>query len=283
MFAYQEDQLVDSELGPVQTVRRACPACADDNHATTAEPYVRKPWSIKTCAGCGFVFLTCAAIYEALSGDLAWEKTRLAEAERRLKTRPVSYRLSRWTRVRMRMFPRRGVASYLSRHAKPGKVVDIGCGGGDHLLDLPDGFTPFGIEISQELAGIADERVRPHGGRVVHAPALDGLRELDGGSFTAATLRSYLEHEAQPLSVLKEVGRVLCERGTAVVKVPNFACLNRRLQGAKWCGFRTPDHVNYFTPGSLRAMAEAAGFSCRFGLFGALPTSDNMWAVLTRR
>ena len=70
--------------------------------------------------------------------------------------------------------------------------------------------------------------------------------------------------------------------GIAVVKVPNYASLNRRVMGRNWCGFRWPDHLNYFTPKSLTAMAGATGFSCRFGMLGALPTSDNMWAVLQR-
>ena len=52
--------------------------------------------------------------------------------------------------------------------------------------------------------------------------------------------------------------------------------------GRRWCGFRYPDHLNYFSPNTLRAMANKAGFETSFGLTGCLPTSDNMWAVLTK-
>ncbi|MEE8499195.1 MAG: hypothetical protein V3S27_01380, partial [Kiloniellales bacterium] len=41
-------------------------------------------------------------------------------------------------------------------------------------------------------------------------------------------------------------------------------------------------HLNYFTPGTLRAAAEACGFRVRFGLTFRLPTSDNMYAVLSK-
>ena len=68
----------------------------------------------------------------------------------------------------------------------------------------------------------------------------------------------------------------------AVVKVPNYASLNRMVMGRKWCGFRYPDQLNYFTPASLAAIAEAACFRARFGLTYRLPTSDNMYATLTK-
>jgi hypothetical protein len=53
--------------------------------------------------------------------------------------------------------------------------------------------------------------------------------------------------------------------------------------GPRWCGFRHPDHLNYFTPLTLGRMAAKAGFRISFGLTGRLPTSDNMWALLTKR
>ena len=51
--------------------------------------------------------------------------------------------------------------------------------------------------------------------------------------------------------------------------------------GPRWCGFRYPDHVNYFTNRSLRALAESLGYSYSrtnwYSLF-----DDNIIAVLTR-
>ena len=83
--------------------------------------------------------------------------------------------------------------------------------------------------------------------------------------------------------MLENLQRVLAPDGFAVAKVPNYGSLNRRVMGSGWCGFRYPDHLNYLTPKTLRVMAARAGFRTHFGLIGALPTSDNMWAVLTKR
>ena len=70
-------------------------------------------------------------------------------------------------------------------------------------------------------------------------------------------------------------------RAFAVVKVPNYGSLNRIVTGQRWCGFRYPDHLNYFSPDTFRVLANRAGFETSFGLTGCLPTSENMWALLT--
>ena len=75
----------------------------------------------------------------------------------------------------------------------------------------------------------------------------------------------------------------LSHDGVVVIKVPNYACLARRLRGRRWCGYRWPDHVNYFTPQSLAAMADRAGLRvARMGLRDRSPLSDSLYAILAR-
>jgi len=245
-------------------------------------PYSQGVWQVKTCPGCGFVYTDPAPDYSALSHVMAWERTTKVEEQRRAEARPISSPLSKATRFRLRLLPRRQAHDLIARYAAPGNVIDIGCGSGERSLDLSDDFVPYGIEISDALAAKAKIILASRGGTAIHAPASDGLNQFTDGFFTGATLRAYLEHEAQPKAVLNALYRVLAPRGIAIVKVPNYGSLNRRVMGRNWCGFRWPDHLNYFTPKSLAAMAGAAGFTCRFGVLGALPTSDNMWAVLRR-
>ena len=270
------------DFGPVETVERNCPLCGLDNRATPPNRYSNEPWTIKTCAGCGFVYIDRAPGYTALFSTMAWERTAKAEERRREAIRPLSFKYSRLTRARLHILPRKKMHALVEAHAKPGNVVDLGCGDGSFMAELADRFVPFGIEISTALAGSASERFGARGGGVINAPCLDGLKGYADGFFSAATLRSYLEHEMHPAAVLKELHRALAPGGVAVVKVPNYASLNRRVMGRKWCGFRYPDHLNYFTPATLAAMAETCGYRARFGLTYRLPTSDNMYAILAR-
>jgi SAM-dependent methyltransferase len=139
-------------------------------------------------------------------------------------------------------------------------VLDIGCGDG---CRIPEGPTPFGIEVSQGLAMQARPHFQARGGDVVHAPALTGLDSFSNDTFTAIIMRSYLEHEAQPRAVLTKAFARLDKGGVVYVRVPNFGSVNRRVMGARWCGFRFPDHVNYFSGKTLRKLAEQIGFKYR--------------------
>lgn len=262
-------------------IQRACPVCG----APESRPnrYSVAPWQMVDCAGCGQTYLRTVPDYAAQFETLAWERTTKLEEVRRLEARPVSYRVSKATRGRLHLLPRRRIEHLIGRHAAPGNVVDLGCGGGDHLLGLPPGYVPHGVEISTALAAEAAARLEPLGGRVANAASLDGLREFPDGFFTGAMLRSYLEHESRPREVLAELHRTLAPGGVAIVKVPNYGSWNRRVMGARWCGFRWPDHMNQFTPRTLAELARRAGYAIRFSLTARLPTSDNMWAVLTRR
>lgn len=277
-----EGEPVDTgRFGTLPVVRRHCPQCGGDDPVPVAG-YGVDIWRLVRCGGCGFAYLDRAPDYTALKDVMAWEKTGAVELERRAEIRPISFRLSRATRLRMALLPRKQMSDLVARHTTPGNVVDLGCGTGWHLARLPPAYVPFGIEISAEAADEADRALRQRGGRALNQPALLGLRNFADGFFSAATLRSYLEHEMQPRAVLRELWRTLTPGGVAIVKVPNYGSLNRRVTGAKWCGFRYPDHLNYFTPKSLRAMAEDAGYRVRFGLTDRLPTSDNFYAVLIK-
>tara|TARA_R110002110_G_scaffold91000_1_gene236549 strand:- start:727 stop:1641 length:915 start_codon:yes stop_codon:yes gene_type:complete len=277
-----ETTLESPDFGTIKVVERTCPHCGRDNSDRPAHRYSHSVWKIRECADCGFVYIDQSPVYEALKSEMAWEKTTLIEEKRRADIRPISYKFSKLTRARMHLFPRTRMPDLVHAHAQPGRVVDLGCGAGDQLRGLDDRFIPYGIEISAELAAAGNACFGERGGQVICAPSLEGLLAVEDEFFSAATLRSYLEHESHPQEVLRELYRTLAPEGVAIVKVPNFGAVNRMIMGSKWCGFRYPDHLNYFTPASLRKMAEKCGYSVKSAFSQRLPTSDNMYAVLKK-
>ena len=277
---YEERQR--ETFGDVAVLDRACPLCGDANEKTPAGRYSLGTWTMKTCRSCNLTYLDKAPDYEALFSKMNWEKTTRFEEEWRQTTRPTQQRISKKMRWRMRLLPRKKMPDLVARYSRPGNVVDLGCGNGGQLFGLDERFTPFGIEISTESAQQANGFFSEKGGRVINAPSLEGLKEFPDEFFAAATLRSYLEHELHPAAVLRELFRTLEKGGVALIKVPNYGCLNRMVMGHRWAGFRFPDHLNYFTPATLRHMAETLGYRVSYGLTFRLPTSDNMYAVLTR-
>jgi SAM-dependent methyltransferase len=269
-------------FGAIAVKHRDCPLCGRNNDAAPASAFSHAPWMIRTCSACGFVYIDHAPDYALQFETMAWERTTKVEEQRRAELRPISYKASKRTRFRMHILPKRTMVDVIARHCQGGKVLDLGCGSGQAMAAFPESFIPYGIEISSALASEAEQLFAARGGHAINAPSIEGLKRFPENFFVAASLRSYLEHEAEPLPVLEGLQRVLVPGGIAVVKVPNFGSLNRIVMGRRWCGFRYPDHLNYFTPASLAAMAAKAGFRTRFGAAGRLPTSDNMWAVLTK-
>jgi SAM-dependent methyltransferase len=267
---------------PAQETTRACPLCGRDSRGQPALRFAPPPWRLRACAQCGFVYLENPPAVAVLEDELAWEKGYAAEHERRRRQDPL-YRAGRAGDFLRHRVLKRNKFLALARRYFParGKFLDVGCGDGRLLAALPEGSEPWGIEVSRGLAALAGERFRARGGRVLQAPALQGMEQLEAASFDGAAMISYLEHEPEPRPALAACARLLKPGACLILKTPNFASVNRRLRGARWCGFRWPEHVNYFTPASLRHAVENAGLQVkRFGPLDRLPTSDNMWLVV---
>ncbi|KIC11834.1 hypothetical protein RA19_04135 [Leisingera sp. ANG-M1] len=264
------------QSSPDDAQPRACPACGSSGYQRLAE-YSPDHWEMAECTDCGFVFLRNPPGYEALKEEFAWETTYRAKKASSKGSTPFSP-VARKIRNALRM-SRNKSRSY-RRWFGDGHVLDIGCGAG-HRVRAP--MTPYGIELSTGLHKIADERMRARGGYCVHGPGAEAIWEFPEETFDGILMYSYLEHETEVGKVLAGAHRALKPGGGVFVRVPNYASLNRRVVGPKWCGFRYPDHVNYFTLQSLTAVAAKAGFTTRLVNRISLHIDDNVSVLLRKK
>ncbi len=260
--------------------------------------FSRDPWKLVQCEETGFVFLANPPEYSQLENELAWERTYLEERARREREEPLVSNLSLMLKkVKWTLFPNRNKIASMACWAAdrlpsvtPLRILDVGCGWGDLLVEMHQRLSRSGrsielcgIEVSKQLAEVSESKVKPLNGTILSCNAIDGLSQIPERSLSLTLMCSFLEHEAQPLPLLTQVHRALREDGLVVLKVPNFACWNRRVRRNRWCGFRYPDHINYFTPATLRILAHHAGFYVlRQTLFDRSPFNDSMYAVLAK-
>ncbi len=256
---------------------RSCPICSGTK-ATPVQQYCRENWILAACDHCQHIYLRNPPGYRALVKDFAWEKTFVNEHARRSKESPVAYRLDVATRARHKWFRKSTQARYADWFGS-GNMLDVGCA---DFRKSYLGFNHFGIEISQELAGVADRNMQKTGGYCIHGPGAEAIWKFEADFFDAIIMRSYLEHEEDPLTVLKGAARALKRDGAIYARVPNFGSLGRRLFGTKWCGFRYPDHVNYFTVEDLKRIAASAGLAVKLLNPLRLKIDDNINALLVR-
>lgn len=254
---------------------RDCPTC-DSTDATNLPEYSPDHWDVSQCTGCGLVYLRNPPGYEALVEDFAWEKTYEVK---RAKTKGSTAFSPYARKLRRALGMTRDKTDSYRKWFNDGHVLDIGCGWGQRVA-AP--MTPYGIELSSELHKISDERMRAEGGYCIHGAGAEAIWQFDEGQFDGILMFSYLEHEENVMGVLKGAHRALKPGGGVYVRVPNYASLNRKVIGKKWCGFRYPDHVNYFTLATLTDTAARAGFTTQLVNKFTLHVDDNV-SVLLRK
>jgi SAM-dependent methyltransferase len=257
---------------------RACEICGARD-ADPLSPYSRDGWIVGKCRECAFVYLVNPPGHDALSEDFAWENSIGAEERRRKNAAPLLYGFDYATRFRTGLFQRTDMQKYQAWFGG-GNVLDVGCAFGTHIKSP---FIPYGIEVSRALAEKADQTMRARGGYCVHGPGSEAIWQFPEAHFDAIVMRSYLEHEERARRVLEGAHRALKPSGKIYVKVPNYGSLNRQVTGRNWCGFRLPDHVNYFTLTSLKRLTSDLGFT--FDLKNPLNlfVDDKIHALLSKR
>ncbi len=241
---------MDQQANPINTgkgIHRLCPLCGTDNAKVKPSVYSKDEWIIKMCARCKLVYLENPLTYEELEEAYAWEKTSRQVVEEKNKNESA---LRRGVRVIERykdgLIRREKLIDLAKQYFPEGPVIDVEeCG--EVMARLDKKYIPSGIEVSKELSGRAQKIAESRGGHVFCGNALLGLDIFENNFFVAAIMSAYLEHESAPHEVLQKILRILRPGAPLIIKVPNYGCLNRMVTGKKWCGFRYPDHVNYWT------------------------------------
>jgi len=134
-----------------------------------------------------------------------------------------------------------------------GTVLDVGCSSGGFLYQLtrrhPGDYQALGADISSAPLEYAQK---------MGVPVVQGgfLEQEFTQPFDAVTFWAVLEHLMEPRQFLKKAASVLKPGGACFILVPNLESLAVRLLGSKY-RYITSEHINYFTPKTLRAFAEA--------------------------
>lgn len=140
---------------------------------------------------------------------------------------------------------------------KPGKLLEVGTGGGRFLHRMQKaGWDVQGIEFDPAAAA----RVRRKYSLQVDVGNLADLH-YPSGSYDAVAMSQVLEHVHAPLALLKECHRVLRPGARLVITTPNALARAHRLYGRHWRGLEPPRHLHIFSPEALARCARTAGFA----------------------
>jgi 2-polyprenyl-3-methyl-5-hydroxy-6-metoxy-1,4-benzoquinol methylase len=146
---------------------------------------------------------------------------------------------------------------------RPAALLDVGCGAGAFLgYARARGWTVGGTDIS-----LTDD-ARRHGSRLWEGQLPD--IDFHDARFDAVRLNHVLEHTQDPLRELRCARRIVADDGVLLIGVPNIAGLSIRLKSwqsrlglkrRRWKHYGALHHLWFFSPATLAAVVEAAGFS----------------------
>ncbi len=259
--------MTSREIGP-GVERTPCLLCAGEEADPLLESVVQlspatgERWSFVRCRHCGLVYLdprpTLGGMaryyppdYLPFRGAAAWGRWEplVRSSERRMDGRRA--------RILQRALPTS------ADPATPPVVLDVGCGRPTFLeaLHRRTGFRCVGIDPSDEGWSHEPERFR---GLDLLRGTLEArteeLQSLAVGGFHGITLWHALEHEHDPLGLLRRLRTLAAPGAALLIEVPDFASAAARFQGAHWGGLHTPRHTAAWTPRTLRGALERAGW-----------------------
>jgi len=137
---------------------------------------------------------------------------------------------------------------------RPPRVLDFGCGHGEFVaLCRMLGFDAVGVDFAPD---------RRKFGMVDVFTSLDELRgaRAHEPAFDAVTLFEVLEHLADPRGVLEQLAQMMRPGAALVLETPDTTGVSGLQSFEDYLAIGPLGHINGFTPATLRAIAERAGF-----------------------
>lgn len=219
----------------MKNLDRHCPACSGCQLLAVATV---QPEQLRRCFNCGLVFEWRTPSDQELAAHYG------QYGYGRLKPCPPATTAS-YRQVLETLVPWRG----------QGRLLDLGCGQGDFLVEAAAAhWQATGMKFSEAAVSLCRER----GVEVVQGAS--AANALSGRRFDVVTAFEVLEHLRSPGDLLSDAATLLERGGLIYLTTPNFNALLRHLERDSFAPISYPDHLCFFTPATLRKLAARHGF-----------------------
>ena len=127
-----------------------------------------------------------------------------------------------------------------------GRILDIGAGTGDFLLECKNqNWDILGIEPNDKAKGIALGKGIKFG---------DTIEKLECNSFDVITMWHVLEHVPDVEHQVAELKRLLKPSGTIIIAVPNFKSYDANYYKEFWAAYDVPRHLWHFSKTAIEKL-----------------------------
>ena len=140
--------------------------------------------------------------------------------------------------------------------SKKSRVLEIGSGHGFFLeIMKTNGFDIIGYDISKEK--------RKYSKKITNVPVYDININSEislGNKFDIVVLFHTLEHIADPITLLKNIKKLLKPKGKILIEVPNSDDFHLKLNKFYKEFYWERAHIHYFNPKILKNVIHKSGF-----------------------
>jgi SAM-dependent methyltransferase len=228
-----------------------CPICARELQPTRVRGYDRLvtgdgPFAVRECRSCRYGVTEISGPLERFYPPAYYEEFYEHGGA---PSSPLHRARARWRRRALR---RRLARPPFAPRQAPGRVLDVGCGGGELLEQYgARGWSTFGVDPAPQAVAAARGR-----GATVHEGTLED-RPWPAASFDLITFSHSLEHLPRPLAELRAARELLVPGGRIAIEAPNWRCWQRWIFRGRWFPLDLPRHLQHFSPRALRRAAAA--------------------------
>ncbi|THD69312.1 class I SAM-dependent methyltransferase [Robertkochia marina] len=128
-----------------------------------------------------------------------------------------------------------------SYHPSYNSILDIGCGTGDFLAQIPANKKRQGVEVSPKAASIARSK------NLDIKSDLDQLKE----PYDVITLWHVLEHLYEPDRMIQKISTHLKDDGLLIIALPNYKSYDAQHYKSYWAGYDVPRHLYHYDKTAL--------------------------------
>lgn len=213
-----------------------CYLCNSDKYKTL---YIKNTFTIVQCSNCEFIYVLKKldkSIIEKYYNNFDYKSIVKAEKAIKKDARRSCSVLDKFISNRSNLF-------------------DIGCGRGFFLEEAQKrGWTVAGIDSSTSMARYAKEELH------LNVECGDIMSYESKNKYDLVTLHQVVEHFDDPISLLKTCYKLLNKGGYVYIATPNINSLSSRVQKKNFDHLIPPEHLSYFSRGTLKMALEKAGF-----------------------
>jgi SAM-dependent methyltransferase len=141
----------------------------------------------------------------------------------------------------------KGKVSLLNKEQNSkGKLLDIGCGTGDFLVEAKNqGWSILGFEPNSDAKRLAANK---------GVLFTDDIFTLPENTFDAVTMWHVLEHVPNLQEYITNLKRIIKPNGTIIIAVPNYKSYDAKYYNRFWAAYDVPRHLWHFSKNSIKRL-----------------------------